>query len=144
MDILEFSATELAEKIRKREIGAVEAAKASLDQMEKEEKRIHAYLYWDRKAVLEQAENEDRDIRKGKIKSLLAGVPVAIKDNICTKEIPTTCASKILENFVPFYDAAAVRKLKEAGMVLLGKTNMDEVATGSTTETSAVADTRNP
>ena len=144
MDILEFSATELAEKIRKREIGAVEAAKASLDQMEKEEKRIHAYLYWDRKAVLEQAENEDRDIRKGKIKSLLAGVPVAIKDNICTKEIPTTCASKILENFVPFYDAAAVRKLKEAGMVLLGKTNMDEFAMGSTTETSAFAVTRNP
>ena len=68
MDILEFSATGLAEKIRKREIGAVEAAKASLDQIEKEEKRIHAYLYWDRKAVLEQAENEDRDIRKGKIK----------------------------------------------------------------------------
>ena len=108
MDILEFSATELAEKIRKREIGAVEAAKASLDQMEKEEKRIHAYLYWDRKAVLEQAENEDRDIRKGKIKSLLAGVPVAIKHNICTKEIPTTCASKILENFVPFYAAAGI------------------------------------
>ncbi len=144
MDILEFSATELAEKIRNREIGAVEAAKASLDQMEKQEEQVHAYLYWDRKAVLEQAENEDRDIREGKIKSLLAGVPVAIKDNICTKEIPTTCASKILENFVPFYDATAVTKLKKAGMVLLGKTNMDEFAMGSTTETSAFAVTGNP
>ena len=144
MKILELSATELAKKIKAGEITSEEAAKASLAQIAKEDQKIRAYLTVDEEKVLERAKEVDNGIRSGKYTGPLAGVPIAVKDNICTKDMRTTCASKILENFVPFYDATAVTRITDAGMVILGKTNMDEFAMGSTTETSAFAVTKNP
>ena len=144
MKILELSATELAKKIKAGEITSEEAAKASLAQIAKEDQKIRAYLTVDEEKVLARAKEVDDGIRSGKYTGPLAGVPIAVKDNICTKGMKTTCASKILENFVPFYDATAVTRITDAGMVILGKTNMDEFAMGSTTETSAFAVTKNP
>ena len=144
MKILELSATELAKKIKAGEITSEEAAKASLAQIAKEDQKIRAYLTVDEEKVLARAKEVDDGIRSGKYTGPLAGVPIAVKDNICTKDMRTTCASKILENFVPFYDATAVTRITDAGMVILGKTNMDEFAMGSTTETSAFAVTKNP
>lgn len=144
MQITELTAMELGKKIKAGEIGVSEAAKASLGQIEKKEKTIHAFLAVDEETVLKQAEEVEEGIRAGRFKGPLAGVPVAVKDNICTRGMHTTCASKILENFVPFYDAGAVTQLKNAGLIILGKTNMDEFAMGSTTETSAYGVTRNP
>ena len=144
MKILELSATELAKKIKAGEITSEEAAKASLAQIAKEDQKIRAYLTVDEEKVLARAKEVDNGIRSGKYTGPLAGVPIAVKDNICTKDMRTTCASKILENFVPFYDATAVTRITDVGMVILGKTNMDEFAMGSTTETSAFAVTKNP
>ena len=144
MDILELTATELAEKIKRKECSAVEAAAACIEQIGREDKKLHAYLNVDADAVLRRAKEVDRGIETGIYTGPLAGVPIAVKDNICTKGMTTTCASKILENFVPFYNAEAVDRIEAAGMVLLGKTNMDEFAMGSTTETSAFGDTKNP
>ena len=144
MKILELSATELAKKIKAGEITSEEAAKASLAQIAKEDQKIRAYLTVDEEKVLARAKEVDDGIRSGKYTGPLAGVPIAVKDNICTKGMKTTCASKILENFVPFYDATAVTRITDAGMVILGKTNMDEFAMGSTTETSAYGVTKNP
>lgn len=144
MQITELTAMELGKKIKAGEIGVSEAAKASLDQIKKEEKTIHAFLAVEEETVLRQAEEVEKGIRAGRFNSPLAGVPIAVKDNICTRGMHTTCASKILENFVPFYDAEAVTQLKNAGLIILGKTNMDEFAMGSTTETSAYGVTRNP
>lgn len=144
MKITELTATELAEKIKTGEIGVVEAAKASLAQIEKEEASVSAYLTVEPESVLSRAKEVENGIRAGRYTGPLAGVPIAVKDNICTKGLKTTCASKILGNFVPFYDATAVERINDAGMVILGKTNMDEFAMGSTTETSAFAVTKNP
>ena len=144
MKILELSATELAKKIKAGEITSEEAAKASLAQIAKEDQKIRAYLTVDEEKVLARAKEVDNGIRSGKYTGPLAGVPIAVKDNICTKDMRTTCASKILENFVPFYDATAVTRITDVGMVILGKTNMDEFAMGSTTETSAYGVTKNP
>ena len=144
MKILELSATELAKKIKAGESTSEEAAKASLAQIAKEDQKIRAYLTMDEEKVLARAREVDAGIRAGKYTGPLTGVPIAVKDNICTKGMKTTCASKILENFVPFYDATAVTRITDAGMVILGKTNMDEFAMGSTTETSAYGVTKNP
>ena len=144
MKILELSATELAKKIKAGEITSEEAAKVSLEQIAKEDQKIRAYLTVDEEKVLARAREVDAGIRAGKYTGPLAGVPIAVKDNICTKGMKTTCASMILENFVPFYDATAVTRITNAGMVILGKTNMDEFAMGSTTETSAYGVTKNP
>ena len=111
MKILELSATELAKKIKAGEITAEEAAKASLAQIAKEDQKIRAYLTVDEEKVLARAKEVDNGIRSGKYTGPLAGVPIAVKDNICTKDMRTTCASKILENFVPFYDATAVTRM---------------------------------
>ena len=119
MKILELSATELAKKIKAGEITSEEAAKASLAQIAKEDQKIRAYLTVDEEKVLARAKEVDNGIRSGKYTGPLAG-----KDNICTKDMRTTCASKILENFVPFYDATAVTRITDAGMVILGKTNI--------------------
>ena len=107
MKILELSATELAKKIKAGEITSEEAAKASLEQIAKEDQKIRAYLTVDEEKVLARAREVDAGIRAGKYTGPLAGVPIAVKDNICTKGMKTTCASKILETFVPFYDATA-------------------------------------
>ena len=144
MKILELSATELAKKIKAGEFTSEEAAKASLAQIAKEDQKIRAYLTVDEEKVLARAKEVDNGIRSGKYTGPLAGVPIAVKDNICTKGYTTTCSSKILENFVPTYSAQAVENLIKEGVVFLGKTNMDEFAMGSTTETSAYGVTKNP
>ena len=144
MRILDLTALELGKKIKAKEIGVEEATKASLEQIRAAEEKIHAFVTVDEAGALKQAETVQRLIDDGTLTGPLAGVPVAIKDNMCTEGMLTTCSSKILSNFVPTYTAEAVCNLRQAGAVILGKTNMDEFAMGSTTETSAFGVTRNP
>lgn len=144
MDILTYTAVELAGAIRAGRVTAVEAMQAVLDRMEELEPSIHAYVTVDREAALQKAAEVQRRIEAGELSGPLAGVPMAIKDNLCTEGMLTTCSSKMLHNFVPTYTAEAVLRLEGAGAVLIGKTNMDEFAMGSTTETSAYGVTRNP
>lgn len=142
--ILDLTALELGRRIKKKEIGVAEAAKASLARMGALEQELHCYVTVDEKLTLAQAERVQKQIDKGEPLSPLAGVPVALKDNLCMEGMPATCSSRILENFMPTYTAEAVKRLLDAGAVVLGKTNMDEFAMGSTTETSAFGVTRNP
>ena len=118
--ILDLTALELGSKIKKREIGVIEAAKASLARMEALEPKLNCYVTVDERLTLAQAEKVQRQIDKGELRSPLAGVPVAIKDNLCMEGMPTTCSSHILENFVPTYTAEAVKRLLDAGAVVLG------------------------
>ena len=144
MEILSYTAVELAEAIREGRTTAPEALEAVLSQMEKTEGTYHCYVTVEREKARERAAMVQKQIEAGELTGPLAGVPFAIKDNICTKGMLTTCSSKILENFVPTYDAEAVCRLEQAGAVMIGKTNMDEFAMGSTTETSYFGETRNP
>ena len=144
MSILDLTAVELGKKIKAKEITVVDAVKASLEQIKKLEPVVHAYVTVDEEGALKRAEEVQRRIDDGTLTGPLAGVPVAIKDNMCTKDLLTTCSSKILYNFVPTFSAEAVINLENAGAVILGKTNMDEFAMGSTTDTSAYGVTRNP
>ena len=144
MDLLDLTALELGKKIQAGEVTAPEAAAAALRRIREMEPSIHAYVTVDEEGAMAQAETVQREIEAGRLSGPLAGVPVAIKDNICTEGLRTTCSSKILEHFVPAYTAQAAELLKKAGAVILGKTNMDEFAMGSTTETSAFGPTRNP
>lgn len=144
MSILELTAVELGKKIKAGEVTAVEAAKAALAQIRAAEDQVNAFVTIDEEGALKRAEEVQKQIEAGTLRGPLAGVPVAIKDNMCTKGMLTTCSSKILYNFVPTYTAEAVLNLEKAGAVILGKTNMDEFAMGSTTETSAYGETRNP
>lgn len=144
MDILAYSAVELAQAIKAGENTAVEAMKAVLDRIDASEESIHAYVTIDREAALAKAEAVQKQIEAGELTGPLAGVPVAIKDNMCTEGVLTTCSSRILGNFIPTFTAEAVKNLEKAGAVMIGKTNMDEFAMGSTTETSAYGVTRNP
>ncbi len=144
MSILKLSATELGKKIRDRELTAVEATEAVLRQIREQEPRIHAYVTVDEEGARKRAAQVQAQIEAGTLKGPLAGVPAAVKDNLCTKGLKTTCSSNILYNFVPSYTAEAVANLERAGAVVLGKTNMDEFAMGSTTETSAFGVTKNP
>lgn len=144
MSILELTAVELGKKIKDKEITVVEATKAALEQIKAVESDVHGYVSYDEESALKRAEEVQKGIDDGTYTGPLAGVPMAIKDNICTKGYTTTCSSKILENFVPTYSAQAVENLIKEGVVFLGKTNMDEFAMGSTTETSAFAVTKNP
>ena len=144
MSILELTAVELGKKIKDKEITVVEATKAALEQIKAVESDVHGYVSYDEESALKRAEEVQKGIDDGTYTGPLAGVPIAIKDNICTKGYTTTCSSKILENFVPTYSAQAVENLIKEGVVFLGKTNMDEFAMGSTTETSAYGVTKNP
>ena len=144
MSILSMTAVELAAAIKKREVTVKEAVEAVLDNIEKKEDTYHCYVTIDREGALKQAEEIQKKIDDGTLSGSLAGVPVAIKDNMCTEGLLTTCSSKILYNFVPTFTSEAVLNLQKAGAVILGKTNMDEFAMGSTTETSAYGVTRNP
>ena len=145
MSLMSLTAVELAKKIKAGETTAVEAGKDALAQIKEKEESIHSYVtVLDEAQILEKAGEVQKKIQAGELTGPLAGVPVAIKDNMCTEGILTTCSSKILGNFVPTYSSEAVKKLEEAGVVLIGKTNMDEFAMGSTTETSAYGVTRNP
>ena len=144
MSILSMTAVELAAAIKKREVTVKDAVEAVLDNIEKKEDTYHCYVTIDREGALKQAEEIQKKIDDGTLSGPLAGVPVAIKDNMCTEGLLTTCSSKILYNFVPTFTSEAVLNLQKAGAVILGKTNMDEFAMGSTTETSAYGVTRNP
>ena len=144
MNLLNLTAAELAAAIKDGKATAVEAVRGSLERIEEKEELYHCYVTIDKKGALLQAEAVQSRIEKGELTGPLAGVPAALKDNLCTEGMPTTCSSRILGNFVPAYSAEAVLNLKKAGAVILGKTNMDEFAMGSTTETSAFGETRNP
>lgn len=144
MSLTSLTAVELGKKIKAKEVTAVEATQAVLDQIEKVEGSINSYVTIDKEGVQKRAKEVQALIDEGKLTGPLAGVPVAIKDNMCTKDMLTTCSSKILENFYPTYTAEAVLNLEKAGAIIIGKTNMDEFAMGSTTETSAYGVTRNP
>ena len=144
MSISDMTALELGRRIQSGDITAVQAAEASLARIKAMEPSVHAFVTVNEEKTMEQAGKVQADIEAGRLKGPLAGVPVAIKDNMCTKGMRTTCSSRILGNFIPTYTAQAVSNLVQAGAVILGKTNMDEFAMGSTTETSAFGVTRNP
>lgn len=142
-EIIKLSALEAGKKIKAGELTSVEITKAYLDKIAADNSKYNCYITVCDDA-LDQAKEADEGIKSGKYIGPLAGVPIAIKDNICTKGLKTTCASNMLGNFVPPYDATVIKKIKAEGMVILGKTNMDEFAMGSTTETSAFGATYNP
>lgn len=144
MDILSYTAVGLAKAIKEGKVTATEAMQAVLTKIEEVENTIHAYVTIDKEAALEKAKEVQKKIEAGELTGPLAGVPVAIKDNMCTEGMLTTCSSKILENYIPTFSAEAVLNLEKAGAVIVGKTNMDEFAMGSTTETSYFGVTRNP
>jgi len=138
------SATEMAEALARKEISAVELANQHYAQIVAVDKDVHAFLHLDKAGALAQAESIDKKRTAGEKLSPLAGVPLALKDVLVQKGVPTTCGSKMLEGWRPPYDATVVTKLKDAGIVILGKTNMDEFAMGSSTENSAYGPTHNP
>ena len=144
MGILDYSAVELSTAIKQGKCTAVEAMQAVLDRIDEIEADINAYVTVDKEKALEAAKAVQKRIEAGELTGALAGVPVAIKDNMCTEGMLTTCSSKILGNFIPAFSAEAVEVLEKAGAVVIGKTNMDEFAMGSTTETSAFGETKNP
>lgn len=144
MEIYEMTALEVAEKIKNKEISAAEAVESVAKSVEQKDDTYNCYTSFDKESALAQADLVQKKINSGESVSPLAGVPVGIKDNICTKGQITSCASKILYNFKPPYDATVINKLKAADMIPLGKLNMDEFAMGSTTETSYYGETKNP
>ena len=144
MSLMSLTAVELGRKIKEKEVTVEEAVTAALDAIEKREAQVHSFVTVDREGALKRAKEVQAKIDAGELTGPLAGVPVAIKDNMCTKGLLTTCSSKILYNFIPTYTAEVVLNLEKAGAVILGKTNMDEFAMGSTTETSAYGVTKNP
>lgn len=141
---MSMTAIELGSKIKKREVSVTEAVTAALDAAERKEPQLNSFVTLDREGALKHAQDVQKRLDEGQIDSPLAGVPVAVKDNLCTEGLLTTCSSKILYNFIPTYTAQAVLQLQQAGAVVIGKTNMDEFAMGSTTETSAFGETKNP
>ncbi|MCD8096511.1 MAG: Asp-tRNA(Asn)/Glu-tRNA(Gln) amidotransferase subunit GatA [Lachnospiraceae bacterium] len=144
MSLMSLTAVELGKKIAAGEVSAVEAMKDALAQVKRLDDTYNCYVTVDEEAALREAEAVQQKIAAGELTGPLAGVPVAIKDNMCTEGMLTTCSSKILYNFKPTYTAEAVLNLKKAGAVIIGKTNMDEFAMGSTTETSFFGPTKNP
>jgi aspartyl-tRNA(Asn)/glutamyl-tRNA(Gln) amidotransferase subunit A len=142
-DIIRMTAAELAEKLSSREISAVEATRAHLDRIAAVDGDVHAFLHVSDHAI-QQAERIDERRAAGEQLGELAGVPLAVKDVLVTTDMPSTSGSKILEGYMSPYDATVVKRAREAGLVPLGKTNMDEFAMGSSTEHSAYGPTKNP
>ncbi|MGW4117816.1 Asp-tRNA(Asn)/Glu-tRNA(Gln) amidotransferase subunit GatA [Nocardia sp. NPDC004711] len=143
-DLTKLSAAELADKIHTREVSSVEVTEAHIQRIAEVDGEINAFLHVAGEQALLTAAEVDRQVAGGKVVSALAGVPLALKDVFTTTDMPTTCGSKILEGWVSPYDATLTTKLREAGIPILGKTNMDEFAMGSSTENSAYGPTRNP
>lgn len=144
MEIYEMTAHQLAELLRKKEVSAGEATRAVYERIHQVEGEVHAYVTLTEDKALEAARAADARLAAGDGVEPLTGIPAGIKDNICTRGVRTTCSSRILENFLPPYDATVVRKMTEAGAVITGKLNMDEFAMGSSTENSAFFKTNNP
>jgi aspartyl-tRNA(Asn)/glutamyl-tRNA(Gln) amidotransferase subunit A len=138
------SIRELHEQIITKERSAVEITQEALNRIQELEPKLHSFLTVTTEQALKQARAVDAKIAAGEEIGLLAGIPIGIKDNLCTKGIVTTCASRILENFVPPYESTVTQKLADAGGVMVGKTNLDEFAMGSSTENSAYQVTANP
>ena len=144
MQLNRLTASKLSGLLKKREVSAREAVSDCLEQIGKLNPKLNAFLTVTEREALKQAESVDSKLSKSENVGLLAGIPIALKDNICVKGIRATCGSKILENFVPVYDATVVQNLKAADAIILGKTNLDEFAMGSSTEHSHFGPTRNP
>ncbi|CAH2214721.1 glutamyl-tRNA(Gln) amidotransferase (subunit A) [Tepidibacter aestuarii] len=144
MKLYEMTLKEVSEKIKKQEITALELTQSILDRIKEVEPKVDSYITITEEEALNRAKEIDEKIKAGEEISVLAGIPMAVKDNICTDGVKTTCASKMLENFIPPYDATVVKKLNDAGAVMVGKTNMDEFAMGSSTENSSFKKTKNP
>ena len=144
MSLMSLTAVELGKQIQKKEVTAVDATREALAAIDACEKSVHSFVTVDAERAMQRAQEVQEQIASGSLTSPLAGVPVAIKDNMCTKGLKTTCSSKILYNFIPTYTSEAVLRLERAGAIILGKTNIDEFAMGSTTETSAYGVTKNP
>lgn len=144
MGLLDLTAVELAGQIKSGKTTAVEAMEAVIANIDSKEEELNCYVTFDREVALSAAKEAQKKIEAGELTGPLAGVPIAIKDNMCTEGVLTTCSSKILGNFIPQFSSEAVKRIEEAGAVVIGKTNMDEFAMGSTTETSAYGPTKNP
>ncbi len=142
--LYKLTAHEAIDLIKKKEVKCQEVVESVLERIKQVEDKVKSYITITEQEALENAKKIDEKIAKGEDVGMLYGLPIALKDNLCTNGIKTTCASKILYNFVPPYDATVVKKLKENNMTLLGKLNMDEFAMGSSTENSAFHTTRNP
>ena len=144
MSLIHLTAMELLEQLESGEATSLEITEAFLDQIGRYDGRIGAFLRVDAEGALEQAREADRLRARGRAVGRLAGLPVAVKDLICARGQPTTCGSRMLARFVPPYDATVISRLKAAGAVLIGRTNLDEFGMGSSTENSALGSTRNP
>lgn len=139
-----LTAMQMKDLLEKKEVSSVEITKSVIDRIEKTDKDIQAYISYNFEDALKKAEKVDEKIAKGEALGKMAGVPVAVKDNMCTRYLRTTCASRMLENFVPPYDATVVKKLYDNDAIIIGKTTMDEFAMGSSGENSAFQKARNP
>jgi len=139
-----ITAKEIAYKVKSRELTAEELIDLFFERIAEVEGKLHSFVTLLKEQALAEAKEIDAKIRKGEKLGRLAGVPVALKDNLCTRGVPTTCSSRMLKNFIPPYDATVVERLKAEDAVIVGKTNMDEFAMGTTTETSYFGPTRNP
>lgn len=144
MELYSLTVSEIARKIKEKEITIKEVLDSVYNRIENVEGKVSAYVTLTKEQAYNRATKLQERLDNGEDIGIMGGVPIAIKDNICTNGIKTTCSSKMLENFVPFYDATVIEKLENAGAIIIGKTNMDEFAMGSSTENSAIKKTKNP